>query len=35
MKQNIKVKIQREKKSISSDEEEIRTRRQVKKCEIK
>ena len=35
LKQNIEVKMQREKKSISSDEEEMRTRRQVKKCEIK
>ena len=35
LKQNIEVKIQREKKPISSDEEEVRTRRQVKKCEIK
>ena len=31
--QNKEVKMQREKKSISSDEEEMRTRRQVKKCE--
>ena len=35
LKQNKEVKMQREKKSISSDEEEMRTRRQVKKCEIK
>ena len=35
LKQNIEVRMQREKKSISSDEEEMRTRRQVKKCEIK
>ena len=35
MKQNKEVKMQREKKSISSDEEAMRTRRQVKKCEIK
>ena len=31
--QNKEVKMQREKKSISSDEEEMSTRRQVKKCE--
>ena len=31
--QNKEVKMQREKKSISSDEEEMRTLRQVKKCE--
>ena len=35
LKQNNEVKMQREKKSISSDEEEIRTRRQVKNSEIK
>ena len=35
LKKNKGVKMQREKKSISSDEEEMRTRRQVKKCEIK
>ena len=35
LKQNKKAKMKREKKSISSDEEEMRTRRQVKKCEIK
>ena len=35
LKQNKEVKLQREKKSISSDEEEMRTRRPVKKCEIK
>ena len=35
LKQNKEVKMQREKKSICSDEEEMRTRRQVKKCEIK
>ena len=34
LKQNKEVKMQC-KKSISSDEEEMRTRRQVKKCEIK
>ena len=35
LEQNQEVKMQREKKSITSDEEEMRTRRQVKKCEIK
>ena len=35
LKQNKEVKMQREKKSISSDEEEMRTRRQVKNSEIK
>ena len=35
LKQNKEVKMQREKKSICSDEEDMRTRRQVKKCEIK
>ena len=35
LKKNKEVKMQREKKLISSDEEEMRTRRQVKKCEIK
>ena len=35
LKQNKEVKMQREKKSISSDEEEMRTRRQVKKSEIR
>ena len=35
LKLNHEVKVQREKKSISSDEEEMRTSRQVKKCEIK
>ena len=32
LKQNKEVKMQREKKSISSNEEEMRIRRQVKKC---
>ena len=35
LKQNQEAKVQREKKSISSDEVEMRTSRQVKKCEIK
>ena len=35
MKQNKEVKMQCEKKSTSSDEEEMRTLRQVKKSEIK
>ena len=35
LKQNKEVKIQREKKSISSNEAEMRTQSQMKKCEIK
>ena len=35
LKQNKEVKMQREKKSINNNEEELKTRRQVKKCEIK
>ena len=35
LKQNKEVKLQREKKSISSNEEEMRTRRQVKNSELK